>query len=70
MERSWEIRSFERAALRLDPQRLHDEVEYVWTMEVEEIKMDAFFTLSICNCAFAFVSGVTNVRSRRRTCPG
>src|ERR1700730_13082085 len=33
-----EIRRLERAALRLDPQRLHDEVEHVRTMEIEEIE--------------------------------
>src|SRR5204863_562418 len=33
-----EIRCFEGAALGLDPQRLHDEVEYVRAMEVEEIE--------------------------------
>ena len=33
-----EIGSFQRAALRLDPQRLHDEIEHVRAMKVEEVE--------------------------------
>ena len=33
-----EVRRLERTALRLDPQRLHDEIEHVRPMEVDEVE--------------------------------